>query len=57
MLLNGVIKVVKINVSLVKAFNIFIMLSSHNPNPASVAGTVWLNPCSRSAAGSVDPHS
>ena len=32
------------------------MLGFHNPNPASVAGTVWLDPCSRSAAGSVDPR-
>jgi len=32
------------------------MLGFHNPNPASVAGTVWLDPHSRSAAGSVDPR-
>jgi len=33
------------------------VLGFHNPSPASVAGTVWLDPPSRSAAGSVDLHS
>jgi len=34
-----------------------LVLGFYNPNPASVAGTVWLDPRSCSAAGSVDPHS
>jgi len=33
------------------------LLGFHNLNLASVAGTVWLDPRSRSAASSVDPHS
>jgi len=33
------------------------MLGFHNPNPASVARTVWLDPRSRRAAGSVDLQS
>jgi len=32
-------------------------LGFYNPNPASVVGTVWLDPRSRSAAASVDLHS
>ena len=32
------------------------MLGFHNPNPASVAGTVWLDLRSCSAASSVDPR-
>jgi len=33
------------------------MLGFYNPSPASVVGTVWLDPRSRSAAASVDLHS
>jgi len=33
------------------------VLGFHNPNPASVARIVWLDPRSRGAAGSVDLHS
>jgi len=33
------------------------LLGFYNPNPASMVGTVWLDPRSRSAAASVDLHS
>jgi len=38
-------------------YKLKFMLGFYNPNLASVVGTVWLDPRSRSAAASVDLHS